>query len=271
MPTLSDVQIVTVAYNSSAVVGSMLASVPEGVSVVIVDNGSTDTDALAQVADTHGAKLIRNEENLGFGAACNIGAAEGDRSWLFFVNPDAVLQPGCVEELCKAASAGDVVSAFSPRVLDGKGGQAFRRRSRLMPRVDRWNGPSPEQDSDVPLLNGAAIFVEWSHFQGVRGFDESIFLYHEDDDLSLRLKHAYGPIRHVHNAVVHHAEGHSTERTPEVAALKATHMAQSAVYTMKKHSRMLPGPRVVTQAALQMLSPLTWISARKRAKSFGFL
>ncbi|KEJ91041.1 hypothetical protein DSW25_00300 [Sulfitobacter donghicola DSW-25 = KCTC 12864 = JCM 14565] len=48
-------------------------------------------------------------------------------------------------------------------------------------------------------------------------------------------------------------------------------MAQSAIYTMHKHGRPMAKPKVILQAFLQLLSPLTRLSARKRAKNTGFL
>ncbi|KIC49954.1 glycosyltransferase family 2 protein [Tateyamaria sp. ANG-S1] len=271
MPSLTDIQIVTVAYNSTAVIGDMLASVPEGVQVVIVDNASTDAGALAALAAQHGATVVTNPENKGFGAACNIGAAHCDRPWLMFLNPDARLEPGCLDTLCTAADAHPTACAFTPRVLDGKGKQAFRRRSRLLPKTKHWTGPAPEQDIEVPLLNGAAIFVKTSNFNDVSGFDDRIFLYHEDDDISLRLSAAHGPIRFVHDAVVTHAEGRSTARTPETAAFKAKHMAQSAIYAMEKHGQPGARPRIIAHGLMQLISPINLASARKRAKALGFL
>ncbi|MEX0369547.1 MAG: glycosyltransferase family 2 protein [Tateyamaria sp.] len=271
MPSLTDIQIVTVAYNSTGVIGDMLASIPEGVQVVIVDNASTDADALASLAAQHGATVVTNPENKGFGAACNIGAAHCGRPWLLFLNPDARLEPGCLDTLCHAADAHPTACAFTPRVLDGKGKQAFRRRSRLLPKSKHWAGPAPQSDTEVPLLNGAAIFVQASNFNSVGGFDDCIFLYHEDDDLSLRLSAAHGPIRFVHDAVVTHAEGRSTARTPATAAFKARHMAQSAIYAMEKHGQSGARARIVTHGLMQLASPLNFLSARKRAKALGFL
>jgi len=271
MPTASDIQIVTVAYNSTAVIGDMLASVPPGVQVVIVDNASTDAQDLHALAERHGARVVTNPDNLGFGVACNLGAETGDSTFLFFLNPDAQMEEGCIEALIEADRAHPDGGAFSPQVLDGKGKPAFRRRSRLLPRSAYWSGPPPASDSAVPLLNGAAVFVRRGNFDRVGGFDPAIFLYHEDDDLSLRLAADCGPLWHVHGAVVRHAEGRSTARTPKTAAFKAYHMAQSAVYTMHKHGQPLAKPRMIAFALLQLLSPLTLLSARKRAKNIGFL
>jgi GT2 family glycosyltransferase len=271
MPDYSDIQIVTVAHNSTSVMGDMLASLPAGVPVVIVDNASTDHEALATLAARHGAKVVTNATNRGFGVACNIGAAVGDSTYLFFLNPDAQLAEGSLEQLRTALQIHPEASAASPRVLDGRGRPAFRRRSRLLPKSAHWSGPAPVVDAQVPLLNGAAMFVPRAQFDGIGGFDEAIFLYHEDDDLSLRLAKAYGPIRHVHGATVTHAEGNSSPRTPATAAFKAYHMAQSAIYTMRKHNRPKARMQVIAHALLQLVSPLTLLSARKRAKSIGFL
>jgi len=271
MADLADVQIVTVAYNSTAVIGDMLATVPDGVRVVIVDNASSDADALNDIAQAHGALVVTNDSNRGFGAACNIGAAQGDSAFLFFLNPDTQMDPGCLAGLLASAKDHPGSSAFSPRVLDRRGKPAFRRRSRLLPRSAYWTGAPPQGDAEVPLLNGAAIFVARDHFAAIGGFDDRIFLYHEDDDLSLRLKAAFGPIRHVHNAVVRHAEGYSTARTPATAAFKARHMAQSAVYAMAKHGIPFAKAKVIGTALLQMLSPFNLLSARKRSKNMGFL
>jgi GT2 family glycosyltransferase len=271
MPDPSDIDLVTVAYNSSGVIGDMLATVPPGVRVTIVDNASDDHRALADLTRTWGADLHRCDTNVGFGAGCNLGAALGKRAFLLFLNPDAQLDLGCIDALCAAAASHPEAVAFSPRVLDRRNKPAFRRRSRLLARTRWWMGAPPERDCTVPLLNGAAIFVRRPHFEAVGGFDEKIFLYHEDDDLSIRLSEECGPLMHVHAATVRHAEGRSMARTAETARFKAFHMGQSAVYAMEKHGRPAPKVFVVLDAVMQFLSPLTLLSKRKRAKALGFL
>lgn len=271
MPAPSDIDLVTVSYNSAGVIGDMLATVPPAVRVTIVDNAGDDHSAIADLARTFGANLHRCEANLGFGAGCNLGASSGKRAFLLFLNPDAKLDPDCIDALCAAAESYPEAGGFSPRVLDRRNKPAFRRRSRLLPKARWWKGPPPEQDCAVPLLNGAAIFVRRAHFEAVGGFDERIFLYHEDDDLSIRLTTNCGPLMHVQAATVHHAEGHSTARTAETARFKAFHMGQSAVYAMEKHGRPAPKAKVVLDAVMQLLSPLTLLSKRKRAKALGFL
>ena len=268
---MARVTLVTVAYNSSAVLPGLLASIPEGVDCVVVDNGSSDTEATRALAQQHGAELVVAERNIGFGPGCNLGAARATSEFLFFVNPDASLKPGAVEALLAAAEAHPEASAFNPRLREGNGKIAFKRRSKLLPK-DQWlPREAAETDCEVPVLQGSAIFVRRAAFDAVGGFDPKIFLYHEDDDLSLRLKRDCGPLRLVTAAEVVHLFGESTQRSPRTAALKAWYMGQSRVYACRKHGMRGAFRKAMTEALGQLLSPLTLLSARKRAKHLAYL
>jgi GT2 family glycosyltransferase len=121
----------------------------------------------------------------------------------------------------------------------------------------------------VPVLSGAAFVVSKQNFEKVGGFDPNIFLYHEDDDLSLRLAQL-GPLMFVRNSLTVHAAGHSSGRSPQIAHLKAFHMARSRIYTGIKHKRPFPKTSTFVQALALLLSPTVLFSARRRAKAVGF-
>lgn len=269
MGQLSDITVVSVSYNSTAVLPAMLDSLPDEVAVIIVDNASKDVDALHRLSAEHGARVITSSENHGFGVACNVGAKAAETKYLMFLNPDTTVQPGAFEALLTAAATYPDASAFNPQILDGGGGLAFRRRTNLRPKREKYRGPLPSADQEIPVLSGAAIFVEAATFHAIGGFDDQIFLYHEDDDLAVRLL-KLGPLMHIHGAVVQHLEGHSTERSPEVARFKAYYMARSRVYGKAKHD--LPWPRAGTiwRGIRQLFSPVMLVP-RSRAKNWGFL
>lgn len=264
----SQITVVTVAYNSMAVLPDMLASLPAGMPVVIVDNSPEADPALDALASNYGARLLRNELNRGFGAGCNRGATVVETPYILFLNPDATAEEGCFEALLDA-SAAYPGAAFNPRTLDGKGRVSFKRRSNLLPDQPRLSGPPPETDTPVPVLSGAAIFIAKEVFDRVGGFDEDIFLYYEDDDLSLRLA-KHGPLMHIPGAVVRHNDGHSTERSPETARFKAYHLARSRVFAQVKHGVPRPKASVITRSLVQLISPLMF-DRRKRAKHLGYL
>lgn len=265
------VTIVTVCYNSNNVLPEMLASIPDGAPVVLVDNASTDAAASMEVAQSHGTTLIRNDENKGFGVACNQGAERAGTEYILFLNPDARLLPDTLEMLVAAADRYPDASAMNPRIAGDDDRPAFKRSSILAPRSEWMPRGWPAGDCEVPFLSGAALFVRRAAFEAVGGFDPNIFLYHEDDDLSRRLKSQSGPIYFVHDALVTHIGGSSSVRNPEVAALKARHMGRSRVYVMRKHRRPLPRLRSFGSALLQICSPVVLLSHRKRAKQIAFL
>ena len=104
---------VTVAHNSASVLPAMLASVPDGVPVIVVDNGSKDSAETADVAERHGARLIRNGENVGFGRACNQEAAKAETPRILFLNPDAELAGDAIGRLAEASCRYSDADAFN--------------------------------------------------------------------------------------------------------------------------------------------------------------
>ncbi|KIN73328.1 glycosyltransferase family 2 protein [Sulfitobacter guttiformis] len=263
------VTIVTVCHNSMAVLPAMLKSVPAGTPVIMVDNASSDTSALQKLADEHGVELLLNTDNIGFGPACNQGAAKAQTEFLLFLNPDAELQPDALDALIAAAEKHKDASGFNPRILDGKGRQSFRRGSKLRPK-ERLKGPVPTSDTELSVLVGSAIFCRRALFERIGGFDPAIFMYHEDDDLSLRLRE-HGPLIYCHDAQVVHLSGHGSPRVPAVAAFKAYHSARSRVYALGKHGHPSPGLNTLLAAAFRLMGLDTLFIKRKRSKNMGYM
>lgn len=265
------VTVVTVTYNSGRILPDMLASLPKAVPVLVVDNGSDDADLVAKIARSAGARFVGNKANLGFGRACNLGAGLAKTEFVFFVNPDVTLHSDAVEELLLAADRYPSASAFNPAMDSKRGREMFRRSSVLVPRNEWMQRGWPRGDSEVVVLSGAALLVRKACFDLVGGFDINIFLYHEDDDLSLRLRKKCGPVMFIRAARVRHSSGRSSPRTADIAALKAWHMGQSRVYVARKHDVPRAFHGALASAFLQIISPLTVLSVRKRAKHIAFL
>lgn len=265
------VTIVAVCYNSSDVLPDMLASVPHATPVVLIDNASKDTGKLKEEAEACGAILIKNDVNMGFGTACNQGAAVAETEFILFLNPDARLQPDTLETLVAAAERYPSASAMNPRIATMEGRPVFQRNSALIDRTERMSRGWPAGDCEVPILSGAALFVRRAAFETIGGFDPRIFLYHEDDDLSRRLMAQCGPLYFIRDAFVKHMCGRSSARSPEVAALKAWHMGRSRVYVMRKHDRPFSKIQPLCSALLQIFSPAALLARRKRVKQIAFL
>lgn len=267
----SSTTVISVCFNSSAVLGGFLKSIPQGTSIILVDNGSSDLVATRALAKTHNALLITNQTNLGFGTACNQGAANSQTEFLFFVNPDSYLKATTITALESAAAAKPEASAFNPRIIDSRGRVSFKRRSCLLTANEIMGPIAPKNDSPVPVLTGAALFIRKRTFDQINGFDENIFLYHEDDDISMRLRMQVGPTWLIHSSLVTHLSGHSSGRSASIAALKAWHMGRSLVYVTTKHQIDGALRKALGSAWRQLFSPATLISKRKFYKNRAFL
>lgn len=259
--------LIVVTYNSAQVLGALLRSVQAPVKTIVVDNASSDeTVTLAAAA---GATVVNLAENTGYGSACNVGALAGEASFLLFANPDIRFGTGAIEALFAAAeSHPDAV--FNPRLHHGSR-RRFRRWSRLLPKSDYWQGPAPEADCEIPVLSGACIFIRREHFQRIGGFDPEIFLFHEDDDLSLRLRQAGIQLRIANNAIVEHAEGSSSGGSVDSGRIKGEAMGRSLVYVMNKHKLPLNVSAELLRSYTKLALPHVLFNAARRSKLRGFI
>src|SRR5688572_19415519 len=87
-PSLS-VVVVTFRHGDElrAPLAALSAQLREGDELIVVDNASGDRTPDVALEAAPQARLIRNEENVGFPAACNRGAAEASGDLLVFLNP----------------------------------------------------------------------------------------------------------------------------------------------------------------------------------------
>lgn len=267
---MSRVAIIVVTYNSSGVLETMLDTVPPATPVVIVDNASRDRDRLRFLADRPGITLIENSVNEGFGRACNRGAEAAETEFLLFLNPDAQLSPDALDQLIAAADAHPEAVAFNPRFEDDTGHPAFKRSCHLLPRRRWMPKGTPDRDRTLIVLSGAALMVRRSAFEAIDGFDPAIFLFFEDDDLSLRLSRL-GSLRLVRAALVTHSGGAGSAPDPRIEAFKSWHFGWSRIYASRKHGRTGAYAKTLVRAIPRCLSPLALLSTGARAERWGYL
>lgn len=226
----SDITVVTVTFASIHVLPKMVESIDKRSQIVVVDNGPRDgTEGWCA---ERGITWLGMGENLGFGRGCNAGFAHVKTPWVLFLNPDAVLMQNCLEKLISAAEEHPDVAAFGPVQLTDGGQVWFKRRSGIS--KERVQTTTPPH-TPVPFISGAAMLIRSRMFEEIGGFDPEIFLYFEDDDLSLRLTRAHGPLMLVHNAGINHTGGQSSDPTLAISQFKEYHFGRSEVYVLNKY------------------------------------
>ncbi|MEM6680346.1 MAG: glycosyltransferase family 2 protein [Pseudomonadota bacterium] len=228
------VTVVIVAYRSETVIPGALSSVPPGVRVIVVDNASPDLSS--EKASATGATVIANERNVGFGAGCNLGVTSVRTRYTLFLNPDARLSPGSLERLVAHLAANPSVAAVAP--LLSRGGQVQLPRRDSVLALDRPHSFNeiPKETHDVGFLSGAALLVRTDQFRAIGGFDERIFLYLEDDDLCMRLRHAGYRLHLMPNVVVAHEKKALSACSPQELREQSRHTLLSTRYLARKYN-----------------------------------
>jgi len=240
----ADIIAIVVTHDSAAALPPCLAALArQGVAAIVVDNASRDDSA--SIAERAGARVIRNARNEGYGRAMNIGmraaasvpALAGSAGLCLLLNPDLVLDPGSVAALEQAALRYPRSGLLAPRLIEPDGRLFYQARSLLAPYLRNQAGApcSPEGDCCAPFLSGACLVGDCGFLLSIGGFDETIFLFYEDDDLCRRVIEAGRPLLHVHGAVARHARGASSAKAPGRIFRSRWHMAWSEGYVARKY------------------------------------
>jgi GT2 family glycosyltransferase len=252
MPPLppAAVTAVVVAYDSAGVLPACLAALAgAGVAAIVVDNASTDTSR--EIARAHGATVVANARNEGYGRANNQGIAACGTPFALIVNPDLVVEPGAVAGLLAAAARYPDAGLLAPRIVEPSGRLFLQPRSLLSP--SHFNQAAtmatPEGDACLPFLSGACLLVRTEVFRAVGGFDPEIFLFYEDDDLCRRMREAGHALIHVHGAKARHARGKSTAPSAARRFNARWHLAWSLAYVSEKYGMARPSLAAIVRNA----------------------
>jgi GT2 family glycosyltransferase len=212
---MASLSVVIVTHDSRDAVSRSLPALVEqlrdGDALIVVDNASTDGTPAAVRALAADAFVVETGANLGFAAACNRGAEAAKGELLCLLNPDAVPQDGWREAIERPLVDGRGWSAWQALVTadDGRSvntrggvvhftgiawaGGAGEPMGQTEPGV-RGGSHSSGAVADPGFVSGACLAIPRRAYLDAGGMPEEFFLYHEDVDLSLRLRLAGGEI-----------------------------------------------------------------------------
>lgn len=234
------VSVIMIVYHTGKVLFDAIERVLDEGQVrqfIIIDNGSSDKAAqkLRDLNDEYDhILLVQGHGNIGFAKAANLGAHLASQPWLVFLNPDALLQPGCIKKLVESARGQPSPCIVGSRLLNPDGSeQRGARRGEVTPvttllaltRLSKWvpewqkfeihyeGHDLPDAPEAVPTISGACFAVSKRDFARLKGFDGHFFLHVEDVDLCWRAREAGGTVLFHPKAEVMHI-GHTSRVEP---------------------------------------------------------
>jgi len=210
--------IIVVHYGAYATLSTCLRSIirhTSNVEIIVVDNDRLPTSFAQQFPVV---KLIRSGSNIGFGAACNAGARAASGGVLVFMNNDVEVRAGWLSSLIEPFSSPSVGSTCplivvrkNPGAVMAAGGDSDFMALAWNRMTGRGSGTDADRDGFF-YAPGCCVAVRRAAFDRVGGFDEALFLFLEDVDLSWRLRMGGWRIVYASHSVIHHAWMTSTSK-----------------------------------------------------------
>lgn len=286
--------IVIVAYQGVADLPVALASCAlhaPGVPLVVVDNASSDGGPELVRSRFPEVRLLVRRDNLGFGGGCNEGiryARAAGADWVLLLNQDAELQPGALDTLRGVLETRPRVAAVQPAVIrnDGlvnslgnpvhwlgfseAGGNglsvAEAERDVTLPWLHdgRWRSDAVE----VPACSGAALMLRMAALDDVGLFEEELFLYHEDLELSWRLRRAGWVCCIAGAAQVRH--NYSFSRNPRKWYFLERNRHWFLLAHLRATTLMVLAPGFVAAELIVWLMAVRGGWAREKADTYGY-
>ncbi|HEX9019446.1 MAG TPA: glycosyltransferase family 2 protein [Anaerolineaceae bacterium] len=182
---------------------------------IVLDNASTDGSVEAIQSKFPGVQIMPLADNRGYAGNNNVGiraALEQGADWVFVLNEDIVLDPGCHAGLVEALEgraeigiAGPMVYHFDePGVIQSAGGQLDRTWQPVHSGQNEADQGQYSAPRLVDWISGCAILVRREVIEQVGALDEQFFYYWEETEWCLRARQSGWKILHVPQAKIWH-------------------------------------------------------------------
>lgn len=158
---------IIVSYKSKWIIENCIKSIEKNTKIIVVENSNDYKLKKFLEKKYKNLEVIINDNNNGFGNGANIGALKSKTKYLLFLGPDTVLENKAITNITKIAkSFNNNFGAILP--ID------INKKVKTILEVKKSRG-------------AALIFIKKDTFLKVGLFDESFFLYYEDNDLLERI------------------------------------------------------------------------------------
>lgn len=252
-----DISVIIINFNSSKYTIDCIKSIINFTSdktkyeILVVDNHSNKSDfnlleQTCKTIDFTNLKLYRNTVNSGFGSGNMYGFKYAKGQYLAFINNDVILKNDCLNILKKAYKFNKNIGICGPTT--------FTDDNKILPTLDFYSSPLKfffgrkifrilrpklyfsrhKKLSEITFgdfVSGSFMFISHKAFTEVNGFDQNIFLYHEETDLCKRLNKIGLISALIPQAECFHHHGASTEKS----ILIKTELKKSLLYIIRKH------------------------------------
>jgi len=220
------ISVIIANYNGARFLKGCLDSLKEQVyrdiEIIVIDNGSSD-NSLEILQKYPDVKVIRNQRNLGFVGANNLGFKAAKGEYLLLLNNDTKVDSLFLEKLVERISrdkeklgvvASKLLCMDEPNRLDAVG--SFLTKYGFLYHVGFLEIDNGQYDNLKEIFSpkGVCCLISKNLLEEIGAFDESYFSYFEESDLFWRVWLSGRRIELVPESIVYHKGSYTGRRLP---------------------------------------------------------
>ena len=216
--------------------------------VILVDD-TADAPTKGLLETVRGARVLRNDTNLGFLRSMNRGASVARGAWVVLFNNDTEVTRGWLAAMLQCATSAVDIGVVAPKFIYPDG--SLNEAGAIVWRDgNAWNygrGDAPdrypyEYRRETDYGSAAALMVRADLWKSVQGFDERFVpIYYEDTDLCFAARERGLRVMYEPEAVVVHVEGATSGTDPSSGAKR--HQEQNRQKFVRKWQGALDAQR----------------------------
>lgn len=177
--------------------------------IIVIDNGSEDGTAEELIGRGGTIRVVKNEQNLGFARAINIGLMMAKGNYIVLMNNDVLVTEGWLDQLLNCLNSNTMIGAVGPvtNYISGEQqiGVPYEDIQGMREFSIAFNKTDATKWKICDRLVGFCILMPRSTFEDVGYLDEGYEIGNfEDDDWILRLRFQDKQMMIAGDTFVHH-------------------------------------------------------------------
>jgi len=211
----NDLTIIITTFNSDLVIEKCLKSFSiNNYDVFIIDNNSSDNTIEIINKNFSSVNIIKNNKNLGFGRANNIGLKQAKTPFALILNPDTEIRDSDIETSLNNLKNNPQIALASPKIIGST------------------NFDDSQIDNNNPIIFqhfivGGVMFMNLEIIKKIGFFNEEYFLFAEDSEICDNAILAGYQNAIFNNAIAIHHGGSSSKKSLRVVYRRFWHLGWS--------------------------------------------
>ena len=183
------ITVVLPSYKSAKLVISHVEKISKKIKIIVIEN-SRDIKLKKRIEKKYSNTRVYLQNNIGYGRAINLGASHVKTKYFLVMNPDTIIYKDTIKNLLVAATRIKKFGALSPDQIKNK----------------NKNKKSKNKIKEEKMLDGGAMLFDKEIFKKIKGFDNNIFLYYEENDFYHKCNNLNLKLYLIKNSFFYHSQ-----------------------------------------------------------------